>query len=323
MTNGGIAAERIRQAAVEGEIVPWQDVLHDGPVPHGLDDDALREARARFIAGEQWGALEEVRAELAARDAALEGTVGPVVLWFEHDLYDQLQLLQVLDRLRERRGAGLEVEAVDAPTYLGLLGADVFRKLFDLRDDVPAEVFALASRAWAAFRSPDPTAIEDLLSGDTDALPHLDAALRRHLEEFPSVGSGLSRSERQSLAAIAGGARTVREAYHSAHHAREDAVFLGDVAFLSLLRRLAEAREPLVRRPDGGALRPEGPGLFDAELELTDAGEAALAGTLDHVATNGLDRWLGGVHLEGRAVGWRWDPEAGRLTDGAGRGAAG
>jgi hypothetical protein len=32
VTNGDVAVERIRQAAVDGEILPWQDPPHDGPV---------------------------------------------------------------------------------------------------------------------------------------------------------------------------------------------------------------------------------------------------------------------------------------------------
>ena len=41
----------------------------------------------------------EVEAELLVRDERLAGAVDscePVVLWFEHDLYDQLQLIQIL-----------------------------------------------------------------------------------------------------------------------------------------------------------------------------------------------------------------------------------
>jgi len=32
-----------------------------------------------------------------------------------------------------------------------------------------------------------------------------------------------------------------------------------------------------------------------------------LAGRADQIALNGIDRWIGGVHLTGRDGGWRWD----------------
>jgi hypothetical protein len=28
---------------------------------------------------------------------------------------------------------------------------------------------------------------------------------------------------------------------------------------------------------------------------------------------NGIDRWIGGVHLQGQETDWRWDEENGRL----------
>jgi len=32
-----------------------------------------------------------------------------------------------------------------------------------------------------------------------------------------------------------------------------------------------------------------------------------LAGKADHITLNGIDRWIGGVHLFGNQVPWRWD----------------
>ena len=33
VTNGDSAAERLREAGIKGHIIPWRDMLHDGPVP--------------------------------------------------------------------------------------------------------------------------------------------------------------------------------------------------------------------------------------------------------------------------------------------------
>jgi len=71
----------------------------------------------------------------------------------------------------------------------------------------PAQL-ELAKRAWKAFGSDDPTAVLSLLSENTSALPYLAAALKRHLEEFPSLENGLSRSEHEALSAINDGHTT-------------------------------------------------------------------------------------------------------------------
>jgi hypothetical protein len=49
-------------------------------------------------------------------------------------------------------------------------------------------------------------------------------------------------------------------------------------------------------------------------VSLTATGSAVLAGDRDHVGLNGIDRWIGGVHLAGDAVSWRYDDRLERLV---------
>ena len=43
-------------------------------------------------------------------------------------------------------------------------------------------------------------------------------------------------------------------------------------------------------------------------------GFRTLAADADHVELNGIDRWVGGVHLHGEATPWRWDEAAETVT---------
>jgi hypothetical protein len=49
------------------------------------------------------------------------------------------------------------------------------------------------------------------------------------------------------------------------------------------------------------------------KLRLTALGDRILEGNEDHVGLNGIDRWIGGVHLIGKTVRWRWDEKQGRI----------
>jgi len=95
VTNGDMAAVRIRRLGVAEEILSWGDVLHEGPVPSQLSSEELRALRSRFIAEQGWGDFDEVMGDFVSRDSTLDGFHDheEVVLWFEHDLYDQLQLI--------------------------------------------------------------------------------------------------------------------------------------------------------------------------------------------------------------------------------------
>ena len=317
VTNGDCTVEIMRQAYVVGDIIPWRDVLHEGPVP-ALPPAELRPLRAAHLAtmgplprAERSSPLRsgaaEVEADLRARDERLEAAVNAgerVVLWFEHDLYDQLQLLQILAGLPDR-AVGVELICVGTfpgrPDFAGLgeLEPEELGSLWPLRAPVTNEHVRAARAGWDAFRGTDPTALERMAATPDARLPFLAAALRRLLEELPGVRDGLARTERQLLAAIAAGARTREQAFTEAA-ASEEAPFLGDATAFERLDELAGGPEPLV--------------TADGELALTAAGADVLAGRADRVALIGFDRWLGGMHLRADDALWRWDAERGTLV---------
>ena len=103
ITNGDSASNTIEKCGVQGQVLPWRDVLHDGPVPGHVSRERLSDERARFLADPLFGGYQRVRADFAERDELLNraGEFDEVVLWFEHDLYDQLQILQILDWLAD------------------------------------------------------------------------------------------------------------------------------------------------------------------------------------------------------------------------------
>ena len=86
-------------AGIPGDYLPWRDVLHEGPVPAGLDLDPLSRVRAEFIVSRGWGNKTDVEASFIERNRALRAyrNYDKIMLWFEHDLYDQLQILEVLN----------------------------------------------------------------------------------------------------------------------------------------------------------------------------------------------------------------------------------
>jgi hypothetical protein len=183
---------------------------------------------------------------------------------------------------------------------------------------VTGEQLALGATAWRAFTSADPERVERLARGDTSALPFLADALWRHLEQFPSVRNGLSRSETQALEAITSGPRSLLDAFVVANVEREERIFLGDAVFARYVEGLSRGRVPLLRlESGGGVVAPRTPeqhrGYWESRVELTRAGHAVLEGSMDWLEINGIDRWLGGVHLSGGDARWRWDGAARRL----------
>jgi hypothetical protein len=293
ITNGDAAAGLIRDARLGGQVVCWNDLLHEGPVP-AVPADELRAIRARFLADCRWASYESALMQLERRDSRVAQSNDQILLWFEDDLVDQLQLIQALDAL-DGRPAGLIM--VDA--RLGSLTVFKVRTLMPQAAPVTAAQYELAKRAWAAFRAPDPMGMQELVQGETSALEYLADALNRLLQQYPSARDGLARSERQVLQVVASGAKDRKDAFVR-DQKMEHPEFMSDAAFQLYIDRLLKCRVPLLSEEAG-------------RLALTEAGREMLLGRTDYVKLNGLDRWLGGVQLSGESCRWRWDEGTRRL----------
>lgn len=101
LTNGESAAISLRHMGLDGPVVAWADALHDGPVPGQVSPSELRRLQANYLRPAD---PDAVAREFARRDEMLEANAtGTFTLWFEADLYDQLQLVQILHRLSQLR----------------------------------------------------------------------------------------------------------------------------------------------------------------------------------------------------------------------------
>ncbi len=312
ITNGDNAAELLRLAGREAAILPWRDVLHEGPITRtGLAASSAE--RAAYLAGRFHVDPAEVAAQFAERDALIRAhrDFETVELWFEHDLYDQLQLVQVLAFFAgEAPRDGLVL--VQADDFLGSQTADTILSFAGNARPLSVADLDLAAGIWADLATPTPERIAARLSLPDGPLPFLNAALRRFLEELPAPGTGLSRTEQTLLAAIAHGAAEPANLFHQVI-VEEEAAFMGDWSFFRLIDDLAFCDVPLIAGLPPPGAEFDGERFRDVELTLTMAGEDVLAGEDDHVALSGLDRWWAGTRLLGHSV-WRFDRDAGVLV---------
>jgi hypothetical protein len=309
ITNGDSAAELLAENAGDATIVPWRDVLHEGPIVGGPLQECSA-VRAAFLAERFAIDAPVVASEFAARDAIMRGHGGfdTIELWFEHDLYDQLQLIQILSFFAdEDRAEG--VLLVQADEFLGQQSADTILRFADRARPIGEDDLDLADRLWADLAMPTPEALIRRLDDGTDALPFAATTLHRFLEELPSPQRGLGRTEQTALSHLTDRPATAIDLFRTAI-AAEEAAFMGDLSFFLMLHDLADADTPLI----AGLAAPPAPedpdpvAPYRQPLSLTEAGRAVVAGEADHVRLNGVDRWWAGTRLKGRTT-WRYDRE--------------
>jgi hypothetical protein len=309
--------DKLAEGGLAGDYLSFADPAWLGPPPAF---NAWLAGRAALIAERTGMARQRVRAMLGEaywRLARAPADYDHIVLWFEHDLYDQAALVRVLANFAQRKGLPrIDLISVDRfrgiARFIGLgqLDAAQLASLWRKRKRVTRRQLALGTRAWAALRALTPEPIEALLASGTSALPFLKPALRRHLQELPWTTDGLSLTERDALAALAKGPLTASQLFVDAQLKREPVPFMGDLFFWSVVRDLVEAPTPPVA-VSAGTRRMAWP---RRRLRLTPTGRALLGGKVDWQGLSPLPRWVGGIPAGPGAPAWRWDPMSRRVT---------
>ena len=298
IVNGNACIEIMKEAGIDGDFLPWNDFLHEGPVPQTPSLDDLSRIRAEFISNFHVGSVEEIYQEFQKRDEILKSyeNYQKVVLWFEHDLYDQLQLLQILSWFATQNLNQTTLTLICTNNYLGELTAQQIKKVLDYEINVLPEYLKLASHAWDAFRQPTPQAWFRLLRQPTSLLPFLKDAVYRMLEEFPDNKTGLSKTEYHALLVIAHGVDNADEIFKECQNL-EVKKFMGDVIFWRILNRFEITK--VIQRED-------------KNLTLTPLGQELLNGEKNWIAIRPIDHYIGGTKLTNSNL-WCWDKEKERI----------
>ena len=305
----------LKQAGFVGDFLEYSDPLCQGPVSSSSD---WLDHRADFIAQAYGLAANVSRSEIADKLHRAERTLQSaatsyerIVLWFEHDSYDQLTLARCLAQFAELSPPYLEL--ISPGNYpggmrfigLGQLPPEALRLLWEERTPVPAEALHAGRAAWDALRSPDPRPLAALAMEGTAGVPQLGHALRRHCQELPWTRDGLSFTERLTLQLLAEEAQTVGRIFSRLMLEREPLPWMTDLIFHSIVEDMRHVEQPVF----AGAFDGEDRRWIREKLTITELGRAVLTGDVDWQSLGPPTRWLGGVLISGAPPRWRWDDQ--------------
>ncbi len=135
----------------------------------------------------------------------------------------------------------------------------------------------------------------------------LKEALRAFMALYPAVDTGLNYWDRIILAHCRKhGPKAARILGYTIAHDRVYPDRPDDIYLFDRLKRLGDRRlaRPLL------ALTGDLSAMRSVEAAITETGQKVLAGVANYVALNGIDDWVGGVHLKARSGSpWVFDGE--------------
>lgn len=314
---GSDIQEVLQKAGFGGDFLEESYPFCFGPVTVG-DGHFAREAAyladsAGKALGVKYEGLLEWRLNVERRLEESASTYERVVLWMEHDCWDQMMLIRCLAHYaRSARPRVLELIDIDffpgrwpngePVRFLGLgqLPEEALRLLWTRRRPVTLAQLSLATQAWEAVVRDDPRPLAALFRSGPTALSHLAGALHRLLQELPSVGNGLSLTENLILQILAAQSVPLNQLFGVLNNRRDPLPFVTDLKLLEIVETLQAVPEPLLSRApvDGG---------WKDLVAITDTGRAVLAGAEDWLTWRPPGRWVGGVQIGVGHPDWRWD----------------
>lgn len=349
ITNGDCAGEMLKASdKIEGDVLCWRDLLHDGPVlslPY-VEYSAKRVAFLvdLLVKGDcsERLSVRNIESDFIERARVLANinAYDEVVLWFEHDLYDQLQLIEICHRLVERDDVlpPLSIICIDGHSEVpffhgfGNLTTEMMEGLFQQRIPLSCEQLDIGADLWIVLTSSTPQLLALRVQSEVKGWPFMTKALRRFCMEFPALETGLTLTQTyllltllkapDELPVLAFNLKLAEQNGSLADGVTAEQRYYEILTGPASFRRIFNHLQQLEVDPFMGDLsvQYELNRLLNADVpyinvssinenkvySLTLAGAEVLQGRRHWGADNAVDLWRGGVHLKAGNM-WFWD----------------
>ena len=293
------------------DLSPEQILFNDvymsvGPAPVTDDLSAWRSTRNRFIRenlSEQWDICSD---SLADYDLTMQterlGDATAVVVWVGRGLPEQLLLAWLVfffDCLELDLSAIWVVQFENIPPRypviaIGFTSPEHIREFHPGPRQLNSEEVEELRRAWRVFTSHDPNDLATYVAG-TSPMPSLLDAMSQLVDRYPDRRSGLNIWEEALLYyATEKAPRAVRAVGATmAYVGSERLDYVSDDYLFPRLMALgrSDLASPLIKITGSSQI------MRVSKVTLTRFGQRVLAGEANHVEVNGIDDWVGGVHL--------------------------
>ena len=102
IVNGDSVGDKLKQGNIQGDILVWRELYTFGPVFTKMDEPDHRRTRARYLEQTLGIPEKEYIETCESQERKLQDfrKYDEIVLWFEHDLFDQTMLAYLRIGLR-------------------------------------------------------------------------------------------------------------------------------------------------------------------------------------------------------------------------------
>ncbi|MCW5515323.1 DUF1835 domain-containing protein [Muriicola sp. Z0-33] len=208
ITNGDSFTQKLESLQLKGEIITWREMLCEGKTETNVGSESFWKTRFDFLhknykVSKSWF-VEKTLKEY--RSLCNHKQQDQIILWFEYDLFCQINMLAVLSWLKTyRRDAEISLvcsgdeDETDKLYGLNELSNEQLLDLYENRKVLSRSDIEYADYVWQLYCSDNPIRLENLTDFNNYQFDYLGDAVKAHLKRFPSIKNGLNAIENKVL----------------------------------------------------------------------------------------------------------------------------
>ena len=208
ITNGDSFTSRLQSLQLKGDVITWREMLCEGKTLSSVGSESFWKTRFEFLnknykVSKSWF-IEKTLKEY--RSLCNHKQQDQIVLWFEYDLFCQINMLAVLSWLKtHRRHAEIylvcsgKVEGSNKLYGLNEINDEKLLELYDNKKLLSQDDIEYADYIWQLYCSDNPIRLENQIANNDFQFEYLSDALKTHLKRYPTIKNGLNDLENHIL----------------------------------------------------------------------------------------------------------------------------
>lgn len=240
ITNGDALTNYLKQLNFNGNIITWREMLCEGKTTTDVGSESFWRNRFAYLKS-AYNITKERFVEFTLKEyrrLCNHKSEKEIVLWFDYDLFCQVNMIAVISWLKKNRGTktiSLVTSGNDNESskmyYLTELSEEKIKAVYNNRIKLTKDDIEYADYIWQLYCGDNPMQLQNAILQNKSQLKHLTPAIQAHLQRFPTVKNGLNEIENRILQSAQEHSFTSKEEFIAYLLKNQDFYGFGDVQF--------------------------------------------------------------------------------------------
>lgn len=209
ITNGDSTTNYLKKLKFSGDYITWREMLCEGKTTTEVGSESFWKNRYEYLKT-SYKISKRKFIDFTVkeyRNLCNKKNANEIILWFDADLFCQINMIAVISWLKEYR-KGYHISLVHIPQEqdvattknLNQLNEQEINALYANRIDLIQDDIEYADYIWQLYCSNSPLRLETVYKfNPMTPFQHLASAIEAHLQRFPSIENGLNKIENTIL----------------------------------------------------------------------------------------------------------------------------